>query len=63
MLVELIMMALVIAYVCIVILGHVLLVAAIYKCLCEDYVRGRRQRVTARDTTPAKGDVEPLPAQ
>jgi hypothetical protein len=63
MLVELIMMALVIAYVCIVILGHVLLVAAIYKCLCEDYVRGRRQKVTARDTTPAKGDVEPLPVQ
>jgi hypothetical protein len=63
MFVELIMMALVMAYVCVVILGHVLLVAAIYQCLCEDYVRGRRQRITAHDTTPASGDLEPLPAR
>ena len=63
MLVELIMMALVMVYVCVVILGHVLLVAAIYRCLCEDYVRGRRQRIAAHDTTPASGGVEPLPAR
>ena len=36
--VELIMMALVVAYVGIVVLGHVLLAAAIYKCLRQDHV-------------------------
>lgn len=63
MLVELIMVALVVVYVGVVVLGHILLVAAIYKCLCEDHVGGRRRTAEARDTAPPHGDAEPLPAR
>ena len=58
MLVELIMVALVVVYVGVVVLGHVLLIAAIYKCLCEDHVGAadvrakpatRRRRATTRN--------------
>ena len=38
-------------------LGHVLLAAAIYKCLREDYVNGRGRRATARNTSAAGSDV------
>ena len=59
--VELIMMALVVAYVGIVVLGHVLLAAAIYKCLRQDHVGGRRRASEARDTAPAGNMMAPLP--
>jgi len=39
---ELIVTALIGVYLVIVALGHVLVIAAIYKCLREDYMRGRR---------------------
>ena len=39
---ELIVTALISVYLVIVALGHVLVIAAIYKCLREDYMRGRR---------------------
>ena len=38
-------------------LGHVLHAAAIYKCLREDYVNGRRRRAPARNTSAADSDV------
>ena len=58
MLVELIVTALVAAFVAVVVLGHVLLVAAIYKCLREDNDGGRDHR-TAERTQSAAGDAEP----
>jgi hypothetical protein len=39
---ELIVTALIGVYLVIVALGHVLVIVAIYKCLREDYMRGRR---------------------
>jgi hypothetical protein len=63
MLVELIMMALVTAYVGVVVLGHVLLVAAIYRCLREDYVGGRRKTTDAGGTTLSGHVKAPLPAR
>jgi hypothetical protein len=39
---ELIVTALISVYLVIVALGHVLVIVAIYKCLREDYMRGRR---------------------
>jgi len=39
---ELIVTALISVYLVIVTLGHVLVIVAIYKCLREDYMRGRR---------------------
>jgi hypothetical protein len=63
MLVELIMMALVVAYIGVVVLGHVLLVAAIYRCLREDYFGGRRQTTGARGRTLSPHAKMPLPAQ
>jgi hypothetical protein len=50
--VDLIAAALIIAFAGIVALGHVLVVAAIYKCLREDYAGGQGQR-TANGTTTA----------
>jgi hypothetical protein len=58
MLIDLITTALIIAFVLIAALGHVLLTAAIYKCLREDYVDGRGQRAGARNTKAAGNDVE-----
>ncbi len=43
---ELIVTALIGVYLVIVALGHVLVIAAIYKCLREDYMRGRGRRTT-----------------
>jgi hypothetical protein len=68
MLVELIMMALVIAYVGVVALGHALLVAAIYRCLREDYVGGRRKATETRGEAMSGGAMPggvntPLPAR
>jgi hypothetical protein len=53
MLIDLIMTALIIAFVLIAALGHVLLTAAIYKCLREDYVDGGGQRAGAGNTKAA----------
>lgn len=63
MLIELIMVALVVVYVGVVVLGHVLLIAAIYKCLCEDHVGGRRRTIAARDTAPPRDGAQPLPVR
>lgn len=52
--VELIVAALIIAYLVIAALGHVLVVVAIYKCLREDYADGRGRR-PASGTTTADG--------
>lgn len=61
--VELIMMALVVAYLGVVALGHVVLVTAIYRCLREDHVGGRRKTIDA-GTTPMPGNVHaPVPAR
>jgi hypothetical protein len=43
-LIELIVFAVVVAYLAIVVLGHVLLLAAIYKCLREDHLSGRGRK-------------------
>ena len=40
--VDLIAAALILAFVAVVVLGHVLVIAAIYRILREDYMRGRR---------------------
>jgi hypothetical protein len=48
MLIELIMATLIVAFLLVATLGHVLLAAAIYKCLREDYVNGRGRRAPAR---------------
>ena len=56
MLIDLIMTALIIAFVLIAAL--VLLTAAIYKCLREDYVDGGGQRAGARNTKAACNDLE-----
>jgi len=50
--VELMAAAFIIAFAAIVVLGHVLVVAAIYKCLREDYA-GARTRSATSDTTMA----------
>jgi hypothetical protein len=47
---ELIVTALISAYLGIVALGHVLVIAAIYKCLREDYAGGGGRRTTAGST-------------
>jgi hypothetical protein len=47
---ELIVTALISVYLGILALGHVLVIAAIYKCLREDYIGGRRRRTTADPT-------------
>jgi hypothetical protein len=47
---ELIVAALISVYLGILALGHVLVIAAIYKCLREDYIGGRRRRTTADPT-------------
>jgi hypothetical protein len=56
--IDLILAPLIIAFLVIAALGHVLLTAAIYKCLREDYVDGRGQRAGARDTKAAGNDGE-----
>jgi len=53
---ELIVTALISVYLVIAALGHVLVVAAIYKCLREDYIGGRGRR-TATDPTIETGAV------
>jgi hypothetical protein len=50
MLIELTMATLIVAFLLVATLGHVLLAAAIYKCLREDYVSGRGRRAPARAT-------------
>ena len=47
MLIELIVTAIVVAYLAIVVLGHVLLIAAICKCLREDYISGRGRKTAS----------------
>jgi hypothetical protein len=63
MLVELMMMALVVVYIGVVVLGHALLVVAIYRCLREDYIGGRRKTIEARGTTMLGHADTPLPAR
>jgi hypothetical protein len=61
-LIELIVIAIVVAYLAIVVLGHVLLVAAICKCLREDYMGGRGRRTTSwhpRVIDGARAQAEP----
>jgi len=62
MFIELILTASVTAYVAIVALGHVLLFAAIYRCLREDSAGGRGRRAAAREQETAAGDAEPRTA-
>ena len=50
------------AYIVIVAIGHVLLVAAILKCLREDFIDGRPQRAAAGRATP-DGEMKPLPVR
>jgi hypothetical protein len=59
MFVELILAASVAAYVAVVALGHVLLIAAIYKYLREDGAGGRGRKAAAREqeTAAAAGDA------
>ena len=57
MLIELIMATLIVAFLLVATLGHVLLAAAIYNCLREDYVNGRGRRAPARNTSAAGGDA------
>jgi hypothetical protein len=52
---ELIAGAFIIAFGAIVVLGHVLVAAAIYKCLREDYAGGRSRRTTSAMTTADDG--------
>ena len=47
---ELTVTALISVYLVIVALGHVLVIAAIYKCLREDYIGGRGRRTTTGPT-------------
>jgi hypothetical protein len=61
-LIELIVIAVVTAYLAIVVLGHVLLIAAIYKCLREDYMGGRGRKTASwhpRVIDGAKAQAEP----
>jgi hypothetical protein len=51
MFIELIMATLIVAFLFVAILGHVLLAAAIYKCLRENYVNGRGRRAPARNAS------------
>jgi hypothetical protein len=62
MLIELIVAAFIAAYVAIVALGHVLLIAAIYKYLREDSAGGRGRKAAAREQETAAGGTEPLSA-
>ena len=62
MFVELILAASVAAYVAVVALGHVLLIAAIYRCLREDSAGGRGRRAAAREQETAAGDTAPQTA-
>jgi hypothetical protein len=61
-LIELIVVPIVVAYLAIVVLGHVLLVAAICKCLREDYMGGRGRKTASwhpRVIDGAKAQAEP----
>jgi hypothetical protein len=58
MLIELIMAALIAAYVAVVALGHVLLIAAIYKYLREDSAGGHGRKAAAGEQETAAGDAE-----
>jgi len=62
MLIELVMMVMVITYIGVVALGHVLLIAAIYRCLREDYFGGRPQRIAAEREGITDGAKLPQPA-
>ena len=57
MLIELIMYALVATFVAVVVLGHVLLAAAIIQCAREDLTGGRRMTADRRN---ARADHRPL---
>lgn len=46
MVIELIVIAVVVVYLLIVVLGHVLLIAAVCKCLREDYMGGRGRKTS-----------------
>jgi hypothetical protein len=59
MLIELVMYALVATFVAIVVLGHVLLAAAMIRCAREDLANGRR---TAADRRNVRADHAPLAA-
>ena len=62
MFVELMLAAFIAAYVAVVALGHVLLIAAIYKYLREDSAGGRGRKAADREQETATGDAEPLSA-
>ena len=62
MLIELIVAAFIAAYVAVVALGHVLLIAAIYKYLREDSAGGRGRRAATRQQQTEAGDAEALTA-
>jgi hypothetical protein len=57
MLLELIAGAFIIAFGAIVVLGHVLVAAALYKCLREDYAGGRARSATS-GMTAADDDIK-----
>ena len=57
MLIELTMATLIVAFLLVATLGHVLLAAAISKCLREDYVNGRGRRAPARNTSAEGSEV------
>ncbi|HKA82078.1 MAG TPA: hypothetical protein VKD43_18700 [Xanthobacteraceae bacterium] len=63
MLIELVMMVMVIVYIGVVALGHVLLIAAIYRCLREDYFGGRPKRIGVGHATLVDSAGQPQPAQ
>jgi hypothetical protein len=54
---ELIVAPLIIAFLLVAALGHVLLAAAIYKCLQEDHVGGRGRGAAARNTPIVDNDA------
>lgn len=60
--VELIMVALVVAYLGVAALAHGLVIAAVYRCWREDHAGGRRSRIGAGCATMIDTTKEPQPA-
>jgi hypothetical protein len=63
MLIELIMFALIAAFVAIAALGHVLLAAAIVRCVRQDLTGGRRRMTADSKAGAADNGLKPLVAQ
>lgn len=61
--VELIMVALVLAYLGVAALAHGLLITAVYRCWREDHAGGRRKTIEAGGWTTSGHIKTPLPAQ